>query len=58
MGPATDTGDMRSDLYFKVEIEHEPEDDPKALGHEIARQIMKVYGVRLAELSSFTTSEE
>jgi hypothetical protein len=49
---------MRSDLFFKVEIEHEPEENPKGLGHEIARQILKVYGVRSAELSSFTTSEE
>jgi hypothetical protein len=49
---------MRTDLFFKVQIDHEPEEDPRDLGHEIARQIQKVYGVRSAELSSFTTSDE
>jgi len=49
---------MRSDLYFKVDVEHEPDDDLAALGAEIARQIQKVYGVRRAELSHFTISEE
>jgi hypothetical protein len=49
---------MRSDLFFKVEVEHEPGEDVRALGAEIARQIQKLYIVRSAELSSFTTSEE
>jgi hypothetical protein len=49
---------MRSDLFFKVEVEHEPCEDVRALGAEIARQIQKLYIVRSAELSSFTTSEE
>ena len=49
---------MRSDLFLKVEVEHEPGDDVRALGDEIARQILKNYSVRSAELSSFTTSDE
>ena len=49
---------MHSDLFFKVEIEHDPSEDPAALGAQIARQILKNYNVRSAELSSFTTSDE
>ncbi len=49
---------MRSDLFFKVEIEHEPGEDPAAIGAQIARQLLKNYNVRSAELSSVTTSEE
>jgi hypothetical protein len=49
---------MRSDLFFKVQVEHEPDEDVHRLGVEIARQIQKVYIVRSVELSSFTSSEE
>jgi hypothetical protein len=49
---------MRTDLFFKVEVEHEPEDKPERLAEEIRRQLLKLYGVRDAELSSFTTGEE
>jgi hypothetical protein len=48
----------KSDLFFKIEIEHDEKDTPEKLGDEICRQILKFYGVRSAELSSFTTSEE
>jgi hypothetical protein len=48
----------RTNLFFKVVIEHDPEDQADRLGREIARQIMKVYGVRAAELTSFTRVEE
>lgn len=51
-------GRMRSNLFFKVEVEHEPDEDVAALGAEIARQIQKNYIVRSAELSSFTKGEE
>ena len=47
----------RSNLFLKVEIEHEPEESPERLGDEICRKLMKIYGVRSAELSSFTTEE-
>ena len=48
---------MRSDLFFKVEVEHDEDDDLEKLGNEIVRQIQRVYGVRLVELSSVTTSD-
>ncbi|HTT61472.1 MAG TPA: hypothetical protein VMG35_06520 [Bryobacteraceae bacterium] len=48
----------RTNLFFKVVIEHDEEDQPDRLGHEICRQLMKVYGVRSAELTSFTRVEE
>lgn len=45
-------------LYFKVEVEQQPGEDPERLAGEICRQIQRVYGVRLAEFSSFTTVED
>ena len=48
---------MRSNLFLKVELEHETEENPQDLGAEICRQIMKIYGVRAAEVSSFTSEE-
>jgi len=49
---------MRTDLFFKVEVEHDPEDTPERLANEIRRHLLRIYGVREAELSSFTTWEE
>jgi hypothetical protein len=37
----------RTNLFFKVVIEHDDEDQPERLGREICRQLMKVYGVRV-----------
>jgi hypothetical protein len=48
----------RTNLFFKVVVEHDDEDQPERLGREICRQLMKVYGVRTAELASFTRVEE
>ncbi len=48
----------RTNLYFKVEIEHDESDRPERLGDEICRQLLKIYGVRAAELASVTTIEE
>lgn len=48
----------RTNLFFKVEIEHEPEEKPERLGDEISRRLQKIYGVRTAELTNFTTLEE
>ena len=49
----------RSNLFFKVEVEH---DSRRAAASEseseICRQLMKLYGVREAEVSSFATMEE
>ena len=49
----------RSTLFFKVEVEHDAEERPERLGDEIARRLMqfKVYGVRDAELTNYTSNE-
>jgi hypothetical protein len=48
----------RSHLFIKVEIEHDEQDRPERLGDEICRKLMKIYGVRSAELSSLKPAEE
>lgn len=48
----------RTHLFLKVEIEHDQEDQPERLGNQICRQILKIYGVRSAELSSLKPAEE
>lgn len=48
----------RTHLFFKVELEHEPGENPERISDEICRQIQRVYGVRFAELSSLTRVEE
>jgi len=48
----------RTNLFFKVVIEHDEEEQPERLGREICRQLMKIYGVRSADLASFTRVEE
>ncbi|MGP8244231.1 MAG: hypothetical protein ACLQVN_06900 [Bryobacteraceae bacterium] len=47
-----------SSLFFKVEVEHDSEEPPERIAGEICRQIQRVYGVRLAELSSFNKIED
>ena len=45
-------------LFFKVEVEHDSEEPPERIAGEICRQIERVYGVRMAELSSFNRVED
>jgi hypothetical protein len=47
----------RTNLFFKVEIEHEAEERPERIGEEIRRHLVRIYGVRGAELSSFASEE-
>ena len=47
-----------TNLFIKIEIEHDEKDKPEKLGDEICRKLMKFYGVRSAELSSFSVLEE
>ena len=47
----------RTNLFFKVEIEHDPTDSPERIGSEIVRNLLKLYGVREVELSHFTEVE-
>ena len=48
----------RTNLFFKVEVEHDSDDNPQRLGQEIVRQLLKLYGVRDVEFSNFATIEE
>ena len=48
----------RTDLFFKVEVEHEPDESPERIGDEIRRHVLKLYGVREVELSNVTTQPE
>jgi hypothetical protein len=48
----------RTNLFLKVEVEHDPEERPERIAEEMCRQLMKLYGVRSAELSNFTTLED
>jgi hypothetical protein len=49
---------IRTNLFFKVEVEHDASEQPDRLGREICRQIMKLYGVREAELTHSTKAED
>ncbi len=48
---------MRTNLFIKVEVEHDEDEPPERIGAAICRQVMKIYGVRDAELSSATAEE-
>ena len=48
----------RTNLFFKVEIEHDPSENPERIGNEIRRTLVKLYGVRDAELSNYSTVED
>lgn len=48
----------RTDLFLKVEIEHDPDERPQDLAEEICRQVRKLHGVRAAELSSYLTHSD
>lgn len=42
----------RTALHLKLELEHTNEENPEKLAAEICRQLLKVYAVRSAEVSS------
>ena len=48
----------RTNLFFKVEVEHDSGEQPERLGDEIRRQIKKLYGVVEAECSNYSTIED
>jgi hypothetical protein len=47
----------RTNLFFKVELEHDPGEKPDRIGEEIRRHLLRLYGVRTAELSHVTATE-
>jgi hypothetical protein len=48
----------RTNLFFKVEVEHDPDENPQRIGAEIQRHLKKLYGVLDVELSNMTTDED
>jgi hypothetical protein len=50
--------DMRTNLFIKVIVEHDPKEIPEKLGAELCRQLEKNYLVRRAELSSVAPVED
>jgi hypothetical protein len=48
----------RTNLFFKVEVEHDSDENPERMGAEIERHLKKLYGVIDVELSSITREEE
>jgi hypothetical protein len=49
---------MRSNVYIKVVVEHRPDEKPEDLGAELCRQLLKIYAVRRAEVSSVSNDRE
>jgi hypothetical protein len=49
---------MRTNLFIKVVVEHDPKEEPEKLGGELCRLLERNYIVREAELSSFARSED
>ena len=48
----------RTNLFFKVEVEHDSDENPQRIGAEIQRHLKRLYGVLDVELSNITTEEE
>ncbi|MGC9971763.1 MAG: hypothetical protein ABSE56_14365 [Bryobacteraceae bacterium] len=48
----------RTDLFLKVQIDHDPREPAERIAEEICRAIRKVYGVRSAELSSLVSHQD
>ena len=48
----------RTNLFFKVEVEHDADESPQRIGDEILRHLQKLYGVREVELSNVTSADE
>jgi len=49
---------MRTNLFFKIELEHGREESAERIGEEIRRHLLRLYGVREVELTNFMTVEE
>lgn len=49
---------MRTNIYIKVVVEHDPEEKTEKLGAELCRQLLKNYIVRKAEVSSIANESD
>jgi hypothetical protein len=47
----------RADLYIKVELDLDERENAERVAAEICRAVRKIYGVRLAEVSSIVDKE-
>lgn len=47
----------RTDVYLKVELDLDRDEDPQKVAAEICQRIRKLYGVRQAEVSSVVERE-
>lgn len=47
----------RTDVYLKVELDLDPQENPERIASELVRLIRKVYSVRHAEVSSIMPRE-
>ena len=47
-----------SDLYLKLKLQYLPDEKPQKIADEICRQVLKMYGVRAAEVSNVVTERE
>ena len=48
----------RTDIYIKVEVEHDREESPEKMGSELVRQLRKLYIVRRAEVTNHVKKSE
>lgn len=48
----------RTDIYLKVVVDHNDDEQPDRLAEEIRRRIEKLYGVRSSEVSNMITREK
>jgi len=47
-----------TNLFFKVQVEHDSSELPERIGDEICRYLRKLYGVREAELTNFSRADD
>jgi|GEM_PF-571324 len=48
----------RTDIYLKVTVEHDRDENPEALASELIRQLKKLYVVRQAELNNYVSRSD
>lgn len=48
----------RTNLFFKVEIEHDAGEAPERIAEEIRQRLIRFYGVREVELSNCSRADE
>jgi hypothetical protein len=46
----------RTDLYLKVQVDHDEHERPERLADEICRRILKIHGVHSAEMTNWVST--